>query len=85
MFQGSVRSTGYPFHSPVSPSLPLPCVTVCHHISTGLYIWFAAVSGFVHTGQQTRTERLSNQNAITGTLLRDTYHIHLFGIAAIDL
>jgi len=22
---------------PVSPSLPLPCVTVCHHISTGLY------------------------------------------------
>jgi len=25
------------FHSPVSPSLPLPCVTVCHHISTGVY------------------------------------------------
>jgi hypothetical protein len=24
-------------HSPVSPSLPLPCVTVCHHISAGLY------------------------------------------------
>jgi len=21
----------------ISPSLPLPCVTVCHHISTGLY------------------------------------------------
>jgi hypothetical protein len=37
MFRGSVRSTGYPPHSPVSPSLPLPCVTVCHHISTGLY------------------------------------------------
>ena len=37
MFQGSVKSTGYPLHSPVSPSLPLPCVTVCHHISTGLY------------------------------------------------
>ena len=32
-----VKSTGYPLHSPVSPSLPLPCVTVCHHISTGLY------------------------------------------------
>jgi len=28
MFRGS---------SPVSPSLPLPCVTVCHHVSTGLY------------------------------------------------
>ena len=39
MFQGSVMSTGYPLHSPVSPSLPLPCVTVCHHISTGLYIY----------------------------------------------
>jgi len=38
MFQGSVKSTGYPLHSPVSPSLPLPCVTVCHHVSAGLYI-----------------------------------------------
>jgi hypothetical protein len=37
MFRGSVKSTGYPLHSPVSPSLPLPCVTVCHHLSTGLY------------------------------------------------
>ena len=37
MFRGSVNSTGYTFHSPVSPSLPHPCVTVCHYISTGLY------------------------------------------------
>jgi len=37
MFRGSVKSTGYPPHSPVSPSLPLPCVTVCHYISAGLY------------------------------------------------
>jgi len=37
MFRGSVKSTGYPLHSPVSPSLPLPCVTVYHHISSGLY------------------------------------------------
>jgi hypothetical protein len=36
-FRGSVKGTGYPLHSPISPSLPLPCVTVCHHISTGLY------------------------------------------------
>ena len=36
MFRGSVKSTGYPFHSPVSHSLPLPCVTVCHHISTAV-------------------------------------------------
>jgi len=32
MFRGSVKSTGYLLHSPVSTSLPLPCVTVCHHI-----------------------------------------------------
>ena len=37
MFRSSVKSTGYPLHSQVSPSLPLPCVTVCHHISAGLY------------------------------------------------
>ena len=37
MFRGSVKGTGYPLHFTVSPSLPLPCVIVCHHISTGLY------------------------------------------------
>ena len=34
MFLGSVKSTGHPLHSPVSPSLPL---IMCHHISTGVY------------------------------------------------
>jgi hypothetical protein len=38
MFRGKAKCTGYPLHSPVSPSLPLPCVTVCHHVSTGLYV-----------------------------------------------
>ena len=37
MLRGSVKGTGYPLHSPVFPSLPLPCVTVCHRFSTGLY------------------------------------------------
>jgi hypothetical protein len=37
MFRGSVKGTGYSLHSPVCPSLPLPCVTVCHHSSTGVY------------------------------------------------
>jgi hypothetical protein len=37
MFRGSVKGTGYLLHSPVSPSLSLPCVTVCHHISAGVY------------------------------------------------
>jgi len=44
MFRGSVKSTGYPFHSPVSLSLPLPCVIACHHISTGLYKLLADVA-----------------------------------------
>ena len=35
-----VNGTGYPLHLPVSPSLPLPCVIVCHHVSTGLYYNF---------------------------------------------
>jgi len=43
MFRGSVKGTGYTLHSPVSPSLPLPCVTVCHHISTGVYLHFCMV------------------------------------------
>jgi len=38
MFRGSVKGTGYPLHSPVPPSFPVPCVTVCHHISTGVYL-----------------------------------------------
>ena len=37
MFRGSVKGTGYPLHSPVSPSIPLPYVTMRHHISTGVY------------------------------------------------
>jgi hypothetical protein len=45
MFRGSVKSTDYPLHSPVSPSLPLPCVTVCHHISTGLYNGYRVYPG----------------------------------------
>jgi len=36
-FRGSVKSTDHPLYSPVSPLLSLPCLTVCHHISTGLY------------------------------------------------
>ena len=57
MFRGSVKGTGYPLHSPVSPSLPLPCVTVCHHISTGVYqVWYFKVPStlwiFLHVTEQ---------------------------------
>ena len=31
------KTTGYTIHSPVSPSLPLPCITVCHQVSAELY------------------------------------------------
>ena len=43
MFRRSVKSTGYPLHSPVSRLLPLSCVTVCHHVSTGVYLLRATV------------------------------------------
>jgi hypothetical protein len=39
MFLGSEKGTSYPLHSPVTPSRPLQCVTVCHHVSTGLCRW----------------------------------------------
>ena len=38
MFRDSVKSTGYPLHSPVSPLLPLPtspCAITFHLESTG--------------------------------------------------
>jgi hypothetical protein len=44
MYRGSLKCTGYPLNSPVSPSIPLPCVTVCHHfevchhVSSGHYV-----------------------------------------------
>jgi len=40
MYRDSVKGTDYPLYSPVPPSLPLLCVTVCHHISTGLYLHY---------------------------------------------
>ena len=44
------KTTGYPLHSPVSPSLPLKCVTVCHQVSTELYHhscgWLSSAQGF---------------------------------------
>ena len=36
----------------IPPSLPLPCVTVCHHISTGLYLLlFHVNSGYANAPQ----------------------------------
>ena len=36
-----MKTISYPLHSPVSPSISLPCVAMCHHISTGLYEEFS--------------------------------------------
>jgi len=36
MLRSNLKSIRHPLHSPGSPSLPIPCVTVCHHISIGL-------------------------------------------------
>ena len=57
MFRGSVKGTGYPLHLPVSPSLPLPCVTVCHHISTGVYavIWVTTHQSTLRNTPEERT------------------------------
>ena len=43
LFCSHVTLTGYPLHSLVSPSLLLPCLTMCHHISTGLYLCYPSV------------------------------------------
>jgi len=32
------KTTGYPLHLHVSPSLPLPCVTMCHQVSIEVYL-----------------------------------------------
>jgi hypothetical protein len=37
VFCSHVTLTGYPLHSLVSPSLLLPCFSVCHHISKAVY------------------------------------------------
>ena len=58
MIRSNVKGTGYPLHSPVSPSLPLPCITVCHQISTGLY--------YRHNGTALRHCRQENTAMLSG-------------------
>jgi hypothetical protein len=64
-----MKSTGYPLHSPIFPSLPFPCVTVCHHVSTGLY---DSVFGNPRTCDQDREAqvvRLSANRCRVNTIL----------------
>ena len=38
LFRVKLKTADYPHHSPLSPSLLLPCVTVCHQIPFTLYL-----------------------------------------------
>jgi hypothetical protein len=81
MFRGSVKSTGYPLHSPVSPSLPFPCVTTCHHISTGLYkagSWIREVES--HSACQEISHLTCNmhQSATVNCFSRVSYDFSLY-------
>jgi hypothetical protein len=67
MFRGIVKVTVYPLHSPVSPSLPLPYVTVCHHISTGVNLIITSV--VLMTLQH---DRLKNTSRFRGTFTYTT-------------
>jgi len=80
-----MKGTSYPFNSPVSSSLPLPCVSVCHHISTRLYNLFyqrqfnlapVTSSSWRHTNI-TRNPSMLNQYFIDIGLVT----IFFFGIA----
>ena len=44
VFCSHVTLTGCPLYSRVSPSLLLPCVTVCHHISNAVYNHYISIS-----------------------------------------
>jgi hypothetical protein len=59
MLRGNVKSTGYSLHSPVSPSLP--CVTVCHHISTVLYLRCGLIPFVKRTDSTVNQGRLSQK------------------------
>ena len=50
------KTTGYPLHSHVTPSLPLPCVTVCHQVSTELYPLYRRLGGL--QGRSGRAENV---------------------------
>jgi len=75
MFRGSVKGTGYPLHSPVSPSVPLPCVTVCHHISTGVYRSFIRTCS-LHPPSRRRQHVLFGRYASNNLHGALTFHIH---------
>ena len=73
MFRGSVKGTGYPLHSPVSPSLPPSCVTVCHHISTGLWKYKMTKSK-----KKKKKDRERESSPLIVGLRRTDKHVHSY-------
>ena len=83
-----MKTTGYPLHSPVSPSLPLPFVTVCLQISTGVYFLtdykrtspFKSAGASVQSTTGSRGVRNSGSNAgytmFRGSVKGTGYPIH---------
>jgi hypothetical protein len=69
VFCSHVTLTGYPLHSLASPSLLLPCVTVCHHISIGLELSLHTHSEYVAFIACQRQQLLREGDS----MLRDTY------------
>jgi len=62
------KTTGYPLHSHVSPSLPLPCVTVCHQVSTELYLLRASPRSETEVRSLCSATRLRSASCVAGKL-----------------
>ena len=69
MFRGSVKGTGYAIHSQVSPSLPCPCVNLCHHISTGAY--------YAPNTKRILSDSISPHRLMLGMYCREGIHLFL--------
>jgi len=73
MLRGSVKGTGYQLHSTVSPSLPLPCVTVCQMRGSPVLFWIILLISFCRSAMlwrrlaQTWLLEMTLQNVITKT------------------
>jgi hypothetical protein len=76
VFCSHVTLTGYPLHSLLSPSLPLPCVTVWHHISNAVYrpYFVTTIRNNKKTHPQTTHYYISNSNSYIFRLDRDSHH-----------
>ena len=82
-------NTGYPLHSHVSPSLPLPCVTVCHQVSTDLCncssssssskrSCFQTISTHSHARFALNFTKINQQRKFLTTTERDRSHHRLY-------